>query len=70
MTFSDALRRIIRECGKSRYQLSQETGVAQSVLSRFMAGLDLNTSTIDALAPVLGIEVVTKLKSKPKSRKG
>lgn len=67
MTFSETLRRIIRECDLSRYELSKRTGVAQSVLSRFMAGLDINTNTIDALAKELGLELVAK--RKPKSRK-
>jgi transcriptional regulator with XRE-family HTH domain len=55
MTFSDMLRRIIRESGITRYELSKRTGVTEGGLSRFMAGFDVTTRTIDALAKELGL---------------
>jgi hypothetical protein len=55
--FSDQLRRAIRECGRSRYALSCETGVDQSTLSRFMSGGSLSLKVIDKLMEVLGLEV-------------
>lgn len=70
MKVSDMLRRIIRESGITRYELSKRTGVTEGGLSRFMAGFDVTTRTIDALAQELGLELVTKRKPKAKSRKG
>ena len=67
MKVSDQLRRIIRESGITRYELSKRTGVPQGGLSRFMAGFDVTTRTMDALAKELGLELVAK--RKPKSRK-
>lgn len=68
MKISETLRRIIRDSGLTRYELSKRTGVTQAGLSRFMDGFDVTTRTIDALAKELGLELVAK--SKPKSRKG
>jgi hypothetical protein len=70
MKVSDMLRRIIRESGLTRYELSKRTGVTEGGLSRFMAGFDVTTRTIDALAKELGLELVAKRKPKAKSREG
>jgi transcriptional regulator with XRE-family HTH domain len=62
-TFSEQLRRSIRECGRSRYALSCETGVDQSTLSRFMQGGSLSLAVVDKLVEALDLEV------KPRKRK-
>lgn len=70
MKLSDQLRRIIRECGLSRYELCKRADVDEGGLSRFMSGLDVTTRTIDALAKELGLELVAKRKPRAKGRKG
>ena len=60
MTFSDQVRRAIRNCGLTRYRLAQEAGVEQASLSRFMAGSGITTTTLDAIAKVLRLSVEMK----------
>ncbi len=65
---SDQLRQAILDSGKSRYLIWQETGIAQSILSRFVneeAGISLDS--IDKLGECLGLQIV---EAKPKRRKG
>jgi plasmid maintenance system antidote protein VapI len=60
---SDALRQALR-AAPSRYAVARATGVAQSVLSRFVhgkAGLDLGTA--DKLAAHFGLELRPKFKT-------
>jgi transcriptional regulator with XRE-family HTH domain len=53
---SDAIRQAIETCRKTRYQISQETGVDQATLSRFMSGkADLRLATLDLLLPAIGL---------------
>ena len=66
-TFSDGLRRVIKTCGKSRYQIWKETGIHQATLSRFVLGKrGLSMDVLDTLADCLGLTVTVK--SKRKSR--
>jgi transcriptional regulator with XRE-family HTH domain len=37
-SLADQMRRILADCGKTRYQISVETGIAESTLSRFARG--------------------------------
>ncbi len=74
---SDQIRRAIDNCGKSRYQIWQETGIAQSTLSEFMAGgRGLSMRNLDLLGECLGLSIVFETErkktttSKPKKRKG
>ena len=61
MKFSDQIRAAVESSGLSRYRISMETGVAQSILSRFMAGSQaVNSDTLDRLAELLRISVVSK----------
>ena len=60
MSFSNQVRRAIRDCGLTRYRLAQEAGVEQASLSRFMAGSGVTTTTLDAVAKVLRLEVTMK----------
>jgi transcriptional regulator with XRE-family HTH domain len=53
---SEAIRQAIETCGKTRYQISQETGIDQATLSRFMSGKgDPKLSTLDLLLPAIGL---------------
>jgi hypothetical protein len=67
--FTDVLRRSIEGCGRSRYAISRETGVPESVLSRFMRGEQgLSTRTIDPLVEFLDLEV--RPRKRGRKRKG
>jgi hypothetical protein len=62
--FSDQLRRAIRECGRSRYAISCETGVDQSTLSRFMQGGGLSLNAVDKLMDALNLEIKPRRKAR------
>ena len=56
--FSEQIRFIIQNCGKTRYRLSKETGIHESSLSRFVRGrCNLSLKQIDKLAENIGFEV-------------
>ena len=64
-TLSDQLRRIIADCGMSRYQISKQSGVPEAALSRFVnRKTGLTTDTLDRLAPTLGLELTVKRRLK------
>ena len=53
---SEALKRAIQESGMSVYQIAQQSGVSQIVISRFLSGeRDIRMATADRLAGVLGV---------------
>jgi predicted transcriptional regulator len=57
-SFSEQLRRTILDCGRSRYEISQETGIAESMLSRFIHGeRGLSLKSIDVLMKFLALEI-------------
>ncbi len=56
---SEQLREAIERCGKTRYQISKETGIEQAVLSRFVnrqAGM--SWGSIDKLCECIGARLV------------
>lgn len=56
---SDQIRRMIRTCGLTRYQIAKRTGIDQSKLARFMSGeRGLSTKALDTLGELLELEVV------------
>jgi hypothetical protein len=56
--FQDEIRRAIKTCGKTRYAIWKETGVAQSTLSEFMAGgRGLSMRNLDLLAECLDLRL-------------
>ena len=66
---SDQLRRAIDTCGKSRYEISQDTGIDQATLSRFInekGGLSI--PVLDLLGDYLGLNITVG--NKPRKRKG
>ena len=68
--FSDELRRAIEQSDKTRYRISQETGIAESVLSRFMHGRSgLSMESIDLICGCLGLRLVAEDRSKEKKGK-
>ena len=65
MTPTDQLRRIIQTCGMTRAELARLSGVAESVLSRFVNGeTDMSMGNIDKLATVLKIDLVSRKRGK------
>jgi hypothetical protein len=65
---SNQLRDAIERCGKTRYRIHKETGIAESQLSRFIndAGVSLSLTNIDKLCECIGAELV--LKAEPAER--
>lgn len=59
-SLTTALRKAIKQSGKTRYQIAQETKVGQDVLSRFMGGATMKLSTADRLAAYLKLELKRK----------
>ena len=57
--FSDQIRQAVEASGLSRYRICKDAGIDQAAFSRFMAGkVGLSMPTVDALADVLGLDVV------------
>ena len=66
---SDQIRQAIETCGKTRYQISKETGVDAATLCRFVKGRHgLLLDSIDRIAECIGMRVV--LEGDPKTKKG
>ena len=58
---SDQIRSAIESSGVTRYRISKETGIAESVLSRFMHGhAGLQMDTLDTLGEYLKLEIVQR----------
>ncbi len=67
-SLSDQLRRAIETADVSRYRLSQQTGISQSLLSRFMHRTAFfSEESLNTLADALGVELV-KTKTSPKRK--
>ncbi len=59
---SQALKDALRASDKSIYQIAQEAGVSQIVVSRFLSGeRDIRMATADKLAEALGLKVASGL---------
>jgi transcriptional regulator with XRE-family HTH domain len=69
--FSDQIRDVIEASGVTRYALAKQAGIAESVLSRFMAGEQgMSTATLDKIAGVLGLEVIVGVQARKISKQG
>lgn len=67
----DQLRNAIETCGKTRYRISKEAGIAESVLSRFMRGENVLTITnAERLADYFELEIVLRSKRRRGPRGG
>jgi ribosome-binding protein aMBF1 (putative translation factor) len=65
------MRKAMETSGQSRYRISKETGIAESVLSRFANGKAvLTVETAERLADHLGLEIVLRPKRGRGTRKG
>lgn len=57
----DQLRHYIETAEVSRYRISKETGISQSLLSRFMHGKAFfSEESLNTLADALGLELTKK----------
>jgi len=60
MSVTDQLRQAIRANGSAN-RLAEDSGIAQSVISRFLSGeRGLSSETVDRLAEYLGLELQPK----------
>jgi hypothetical protein len=58
--FSDQLRQAVLQCGKTRYRIGVETGIAHSIISRFINhGAGLSLANVDKLCECIGARIVT-----------
>ena len=68
--FSDQLRRAVERSELTRYEISRRTGIAQSILSRFInKGAGLSMDTIDKLSDCLGLRLVGKRRASKRKRR-
>lgn len=65
---TEQVRQAIETCGKTRYQISQDTGIDQATLCRFMGGKGgLSNPILDTLGEYLGLRIVV---DKPRAKIG
>jgi len=62
----EQIREQIETCGKSRYQISKETGIDKAALCRIMQGGSCKAETADILLKYFGFELVQKKKKRKK----
>lgn len=63
--FSDQIRSAINDCGVTRYRIAKETGIDESLLSRFVRGkCNISLRHIDTLAELLGFELKLRRRRK------
>ncbi|MFC1781110.1 helix-turn-helix domain-containing protein [Planctomycetota bacterium] len=53
----ELLKKEIRQCGLSRYEIAKRTGVSQAQLCRFMKGQSFQCETADLLLQFFGYEL-------------
>jgi len=62
--FSEQLRRAVERSDLTRYQISKQTGIAQSILSRFVnQGAGLSMDSVDKLCQCLGLRLAAEGKA-------
>lgn len=58
---SDQLRQAVLRCGKTRYQIGLETGIAHSIISRFINhGAGMSLANVDKLCECIGATIVLR----------
>jgi len=60
------IRKHIKACGKTRYLISQDTGVDEATLCRIVAGKACSTETADILLKYFGLTIAKKSKKRGK----
>ena len=70
-SLTDQLRQLIETAEISRYQLWQQTGIDQAVLSKFVNGKGgLSMESLDKIGEVLNLQITKSSKSRATRRKG
>ncbi len=60
-TLTDELRRIVAGCGKTLGEISRDTGIDKTALSRFLSGeRGVSCAVMDKLGEYLGLEIVVR----------
>jgi plasmid maintenance system antidote protein VapI len=65
----ELIRKQIRTCGKSRYRISQDTGIEEAALCRIMQGKTCTIETADILLKYFGFKLMPK-EPKKKAKRG
>jgi len=60
----ETIRKHIKSCGKTRYRIAQETGVAEAQLCRIMQGKTCTVETADVLLKYFGLAISKKSKKR------
>jgi len=60
----ETIRKQIESCGKTRYRISKETGVAEAQLCRIMQGKTCTVETADVLLKYFELTISKKAKNK------
>lgn len=60
MVIIETLRKEMKACRKSRYQISRATGIDQAALHRIMKGGGCNVKTVEKLCEYFGYELIRK----------
>jgi hypothetical protein len=61
LPISDQLRQAVLRSGKTRYRIGIETGIAHSIISRFINhGAGLSMANVDKLCECIGVSLVTR----------
>lgn len=55
MTISDQLRTALADSGLTQSQIAEASGVSQRAVSQFLAGYQVRSDTLDALADAVGM---------------
>ena len=70
-SLTDQLRQLIETAEISRYQLWQQTGIDQAVLSKFVNGKGgLSMESLDKIGGVLNLQITKSSKKPAPRRKG
>lgn len=64
MEIMATLRKEIKSCGKSRYEISRDTGIDKAALSRIVHGGSCKAETADILLTYFGYELKPKKKGR------
>jgi len=68
--FSDQLRRAVQQSDLTRYQISKQTGIDQSILSRFVnRGAGLSMESVDKLVDCLGLRLAKSAPSEKRDKR-
>ena len=60
----ETIRNRIKTCGKTRYRISQDTGVDEATLCRIIAGKACSTETADILLKYFGLTIAERIKKR------